>query len=140
MGRDRDELSPAIVALHTDIVHWRASKRWRSQPMPDALWQRAMALTQHHSRGKLARHLGLDPEKLRRLVKESAHRAPALAHQASASSSLHFVEVSAADLFTGSVKTESVIEMVRSDGAQVRVRQPGPVDVSALASAFFRAH
>ena len=117
-----------------ELARWRASKEWRGEPMPEALWARAVAAARTHGRSKTARQLGLNHSVLKRRAEQS-HAAPV------------FVELPLGDVFGSraelepTIETASTIEVEDAAGSRLRLVLRGalPHEIAAAARELWSA-
>ncbi|MBL4844852.1 MAG: hypothetical protein JKY65_04930 [Planctomycetes bacterium] len=111
-----------------ELTRWRASKEWRGEPMPEALWARAVAAAQAHGRSKTARQLGLNHSVLKRRAEQN-QAAPA------------FVELPLSDVFAPRTETAPTIEVEDAAGTRLRLVLCGalPHEVAAAARELWSA-
>jgi len=99
--------------------HWRQTHTTPAEPLPQYLWEQAIALTTTFSIARVATRLQVSGEELKQRC--TAHHA-ALAPPAS-TTALGFVEVPAAPVWprpTAAIE----IELQRPDGARLRIAAP----------------
>lgn len=104
---------------------WRKNRKLGS-PIPDNLWDKAVQLARAHGVNPIARALHLDYYDLER--RASCPRVGESSHPA-------FIEVAVSP---PPVSAESLVEMERPDGARMRIRVAGQLDLLALTEAFWR--
>ena len=130
--RSHSTLGADADGLRRRIDHWRRT-RTRHSPMPEDLWDDAVALTRAHGVYPVARALGLNYESLKRRVsRASGRRAP----QAPAAS---FVELGPSLPIGLRAPGGAVVELTNEAGDRLAIHLPGgsDIDLRALASAFF---
>lgn len=128
--------SQEIADVRRKIDAWRQQKRHAGEAMPASLWQAAVQLTATDSLLAVARGLGVDYGKLKRLVREwKSHGSSAMVTTSrEADATAEFVELG--ELFGGC--RAAVVEM-RRNGASLRVELPeARVDLVELTASFFR--
>lgn len=121
----------ALTELAGHFEHWRQSRATTREPIPQALWDQAVALSTVLSNSQVARRLRLSPTDLKK------HR---LAQQPSSSTQSteavpQFVEIKPLPGSTSPGGTE--VEFERADGARMRIRyRESPPPLAALIQAF----
>jgi hypothetical protein len=99
---------------------WRQTRTTRAEPIPQHLWEQAIALTAMFPMTHVARRLRVSGGELKKRC--AAHHA---ARSGLASTALGFVEVSAASVWpTLTAGTE--IELSRADGTRMRIHTHEP--------------
>lgn len=74
-----DSTVPAdLLKLKARLETWRAKRKYTRQPLPAALRQAVVAMTQRHSPSLVRRVLQLDPWRLKKLATKKPARARAL--------------------------------------------------------------
>lgn len=128
----RPRLPAEAKALQRRIEAWRATRR-NGAPMPEGLWDGAVALAQEHGAYVIARGLPVDYGAL----KARLDRCPA-ADGGRAAQTAAFVELDAARLLGGVDESGPVVKLARPDGARMVVRLPrsAPLDLASLVAAF----
>jgi hypothetical protein len=96
------------------FVHWRQGRTTPRGRIPQPLWEQAVALTQVLPLSRVAKRLGLCPQRL----KKRGGGKPAAAGVTACPAPLHFVEV-AASAVGRSFTTE--VEVHRTDGTRLRL-------------------
>ena len=125
--------------LHTDhqldqlagqFEHWRQTRSYPTECIPQSLWDQAVALTRVLPYSRVAKHLRLSPKDLK------THMAAQLDSQLKMTTT-NFVELppTAAPALLPSV-TE--IELQRKDGARLRLQAP-EASVVAIVKSFLEA-
>jgi hypothetical protein len=155
MSRDKvQEPLEGIDEVQGRLAQWRQG-RVPGQPMPQELWAEAVALAERHGVYAVARSLGLEFAKLKRLLEErSAPRLEANERGPKAGRSRRrcvsvqqveasgFVEVEASGLFGQNAHgvDSAVVELFAADGARMRISLSGraALDLPGLVSAFAR--
>ncbi|MGE3425140.1 MAG: hypothetical protein AB7N24_24080 [Dehalococcoidia bacterium] len=102
----------ALYHVVQQFTHWRRSRSTPRGRIPPALWDQAVALTREVSLTRVAKQLGLCPQRLRKRCKEKAGTASV----PSMPTALPFVEVHPA----WRVPTAEV-EVQRPDGQRLRL-------------------
>lgn len=72
-----------IATLKEKIESWRRAKSYRTSPMPDYLWDEAVALTKTYSRERVAKELSLSAAKLKGIVEKSSKNEDSLSSESS---------------------------------------------------------
>jgi hypothetical protein len=99
---------------------WRQTRTTRAEPIPQHLWEQAIALTLMFPMTRVARRLRVSGGELKRHC--TTHHA---ARSAPASTALGFVEVPAPPVWP--CPTEGIeIELSRADGTQLRIHSHEP--------------
>ena len=100
--------------------HWRQTRTTLAEPIPQYLWEQAIALTTTFSIARVATRLRVSGGELKKRC--AAHHA---ARSAPASPALGFVEVTATPVWPHpTVETE--IELHRADGTRLRIHSHEP--------------
>jgi len=129
--------TPAQAEHHLTHVadrfdHWRQTRTTLAEPIPQYLWEHAIALTTTFSIARVATRLQVSGEELKQRC--TAHHA-ALAPPAS-TTALGFVEVPAAPVWPRPTSAIE-IELHRPDGARLRIAAPEPqLSLLAMVRAF----
>mgnify|MGYP001615820833 CR=1 FL=1 len=130
-SRSTSRLGAEVEGLRRRIDHWRRT-RDRHSPMPEDLWDDAVALAGDRGVYPVAHTLGLNYESLkRRVAKASGGRAP----EAPLTS---FVELRPSLPNALTTPSGAVVELTNESGDRLAIHLPGgsDIDVMALASAF----
>ena len=141
MGSQRaaEWLPKDIADAKLRVDHWRKTRK-KPGRMPEALWKVAVRVARKRGINAVARALNLDYYSLQRHVKTSggarSHK-PARARRSVAKKKPASAFV-AVDVVRPETMPECVLELVGPRGAKMTVRLRGPVDVVALAEAFWR--
>lgn len=100
--------------------------------MPEDLWAAAAAVAREHGVWSVSRALGVNYESLKQRVGSASEDTGAAG----------FVEVSPGVLFGEASAQTTVVELSSGGGARLMVRIEGqaPLDLSALAAAFWQRH
>jgi len=129
MRSTTDPAFPREVAAALERVQrWRRT-RHRPRRMPEDLWSLAVRLARRHGINPIARGLHLDYSSLKRRLDD-----PGGASGEGRGASPSFVEMSLSPLLS---TAEHVLEFEEPQGAKLVLRLRGPVDVLALAQAFW---
>jgi hypothetical protein len=118
-------IPPAHAEQHLTAVadrfdEWRQTRTTRAVPIPQHLWEQAIALTALYPLTHVARRLRVSGGELKKRC--AAHHA---AHSAPASTALGFVEVTAPPVWPRpTAGTE--IELHRADGTRLRIHSHEP--------------
>jgi hypothetical protein len=138
---DMEVIMKIETPLHTDhqldqlagqFEHWRQTRSHRSERIPQALWDQAVALARVLPRTRVAQHLRLSAKDLK------THMAAELEPHAAASlTAPGFVEAPSA---TATAQTPPVteIELQRQDGARLRLQAPN-TSLAAIVRSFLEA-
>lgn len=125
---------PAISATARQIQDWRATKRG-GEPMPAALWRKAVELSRTYGLGVTAKGLHVDYGKLQKMAGERPRRASSRGSDAGA----RFVDVGTvgsvlgAAAPQGSTETMSIELQLRSgDRLTIRVGAGHRLDLAGL--------
>lgn len=113
---DRD-----LQALAQHFSQWRASRTHRSEPIPVALWDQAVHLSDVLPIGRVAQTLRLSGGELkkRRQARSSSSSVPSTPPASPA-----FIEVKPARARLNTQITEATVELQRPDGARLSIRYP----------------
>lgn len=118
-----------IAAVRSRIERWRSTRPGRG-PMPEDLWEEAVALAREHGLYRIARALPVDYGALKKRLERGGNAEPA-----------GFVEVDASRLLGAPepVSAGAVVELSAGDGARLTVRLAAgeAVDLVGLARAFW---
>ena len=132
MGRSRGRVaSPEL--LRDRIEDWRRSSGGRGRRIPEQLWVEALEVARVHGVRDAARLLRLDRRRLERRVEGESGARPGGALAA------EFIEIPSVAVGPPTIE----VEFVGAAGDRVRVaipggaREPGAIDVVALAQAFW---
>ncbi len=133
MGRRRRNALPTgISQVRRWIDHWRKTRKHRS-PMPEHLWEAAVALAEEHGINPVARGLGVSYESLK-------HRAAAAGEKRGAGRRVAagFVELSPVPATAFQPVAGALVELVHPGGAKLTINLPAKseLDVASLADAF----
>ena len=113
--------------LHTDhqldqlagqFEHWRQTRSHRGERIPQALWDQAVALARSLPHTRVAQHLRLSPNDLKKQMAMQFDP-----HAAACRTTPGFVEVPPATANPQVVPTTE-IELQRQDGARLRLHAP----------------
>ena len=127
--------------LHTDhqldqlagqFEHWRQTRSHRGERIPQALWDQAVALARVLPRTRVAQHLRLSSNDLKKQM--AAELEP---NAASSLTAPGFVEVPPATHRPPAPPTTE-IELQRKDGAQLRLHAPD-TSLTAIVRSFLEA-
>ena len=138
MSQDqRYEALAGIEEVRGRLELWRQGRK-AGQPMPEELWSAAVELAARHGVFAVARSLGLEFAKLKRLLEQRNHKPV----RARSPKTAGFVELPAAGLLGAPdpLASGAVVELFAADGARLRISITGPaaVDLPELVSAFWR--
>lgn len=125
-GSTKRRVSPGVESVRQRVEQWRVSRGSRG-PMPDDVWDAAVAVAAVDGVGPVARIARLDYYALKRRLQKFKERSPRD----------RFVEI----VPIGALAPpggECVIELERPDGARMRLRVPDAAHVTELAAAFLR--
>ena len=118
--------------LAGQFEHWRQTRSHRSERIPQALWDQAVALARVLPRTRVAQHLRLSAKDLK------THMAAELEPNAAASlTAPGFVETPPATA-TAQVPPMTEIELQRQDGARLRLQAPN-TSLVAIVRSFLEA-
>ena len=98
---------------------WRQTRTTRAEPIPQRLWEQAIALTAMFSIARVATRLRVIGGKLKKRCAAAQHAA----QSAPASTALGFVEVTTTPVWP-SPTSGTEIELHRADGARLRIHSP----------------
>ena len=132
MGRRRKTLPAPINQARRRIDRWRETRKQRS-PMPEHLWEAAVALAEQHGVHPVARGLGVSYESLKRRAavagEKRRSRRPVPAG---------FVELSPMPATAFQPVAGASVELVHPGGAKLTINLPAEseLDVESLADAF----
>jgi hypothetical protein len=121
----------ALAQLAQAFDHWRQSRPNRAAPIPQPLWEQAIALTALLPRGQVAKRLRLSGGELKKRC--AAQHAPRSALASPVA--LDFVELPATPSWPP-VAQAMDIELERPDGARLRMRCPESTAPVAVVRAF----
>ena len=125
---DQDNLpiiSSTLKTVKDQFVYWRANRRNRREPIPEHLWDAAVALSKRHSINLTAKTLGLSYADLKNRVRGLDPKRPKRKLKPTS-----FVEISFPDSTPAS---ECIIEMEDKSGSRMRMSFKGNVDLDLLA-------
>jgi len=127
--------------VRAKIGHWRRTRPSSRSRMPDALWHAAVALCEERTVHAVSQQLGLGYDRLRRKVVEAELLRARAAAEPEAP---EFVELRLAEPLGGMAARSTAertheLEMVRPDGAVLRLRTSDVVDLYELTEAFLAA-
>jgi hypothetical protein len=109
-----------LTAVADRFDEWRQMRTTRAEPIPQHLWEQAIALTAMFPMTRVARRLRVSGGELKKRCAASQ-----AARSAPASTALSFVEVTATPIRpTPTAGTE--IELQRSDGTRLRIHTCEP--------------
>lgn len=134
MRRQRPPLPSEIEDVRDRVEIWRKTRRKRS-PMPEPLWEAAVALARKHGVYAIARDLQVNYKSLKsKTAQASGEGRGAESRQGG------FVELSAAQLLGGSSPPGPVVEITDGDGAHLTIHLRGQddLDVPGVVDAFWR--
>ena len=119
-----------LTQLANRFAHWRQSRATRRARIPQALWDQAVALTGVLPTSRVAKHLGLCPNNL----KKRCCAPPATPAPGALPTALSFVEVTAAPSWRA---TSAEVELHKPDGTRMRIvyHEPQP-SLAALVRSF----
>jgi hypothetical protein len=118
--------------LAGQFEHWRRTRSHPSERIPQRLWEQAAALARVLPHCRVAQHLRLSPNDLKKHM-ATPHDSTSAAFPTPRPS---FVEVPPAPAWTPAAPAME-IELERPDGARLRLRCPeSPSPVAALVRAF----
>lgn len=113
-----------LEAVERAFARWRRAKKSPSEPVPEGLWDQALAAAQVHGRSRTAKRLGLNHSILKSRVEQASlgARTP------------EFVELPLANLLAGPTR-EATFELADDAGRRLLVTLPGltPHEVAAIA-------
>jgi len=131
------------TSLHTDhqldqlagqFEHWRQHRSHPSERIPQALWDKAVALAMVRPHSRVAKHLRLSPSELKQQM--LAQQEPTAPTPVPA---LSFIEVPPAPDHP-LTRTGTEIELQRADGARLRLRSSeSTLPLAAVVRAFLEA-
>ena len=133
------EAAPGLEGVRSQIEHWRRTRSSSRSRMPDALWHAAVALCEGSSVHAVSQQLGLGYDRLRRKVVEAELVQVRAAAETEAP---ELVELRPAEPLgagaprNGEAQSVHELEMVRPDGAVLRLRTQDIVDLYELTDAF----
>lgn len=122
-------LAPELEAARGQFESWRSSKRRTREPIPQSLWETAIALTRKHSITEVSKCLGLNFTDLKKRVSGAgciSRREPDT-----------FIEVSFDNPLTPS---ECIVEMEDKSGCRMKMcfRGETRLDLLELGKAFLQ--
>jgi hypothetical protein len=122
----------ALAQLAQEFDHWRHIRTSRAAPIPQPLWEQAIALTALLPRGQVAKRLRLSGGEL----KTRCAAQPASRSTQASPAALDFVELPATSAWP--MPTPPVeVELQRADGARLRIHyHESPPPVAALVRTF----
>jgi hypothetical protein len=110
-----------LTAVADRFDEWRQTRTTRAEPIPQHLWEQAIALTTMFAITRVATRLRVSGGELKKRC--AAHHAALAASTSTAA--LGFVEVPAASVWA--LPTTAIeIELHRPDGVRLRVAAPAP--------------
>ena len=130
--------------LHTDhqldqlaaqFEHWRQTRSNRSERIPQALWDQAVALARVLPPTRVAQHLRLASNDLKKQM--AAELEPHAGTGSACRTPTGFVEVPP-DTYQPLAPSTTEIEVQRKDGARLRLQAPGPA-LAAIVKSFVEA-
>jgi hypothetical protein len=139
-----------LADLAQHMAHWRAHRISTAEPIPEALWERAVALTAVLPRSRVAKRLGLSGQRMKQrcMAQQSDRSEPEglpLATDAVPAVPVGFVELPAPPASTPVNPTlaESPrqpprveVELQRADGARLRLHYHAPLPLEAVVRLF----
>ena len=127
----------ALDAARRGVEHWRETRAKRS-PMPEALWDAAVAAAREHGTWQVSRALRLNYESLRKRVEGQAKRKRGEPRPRGAAG---FVELDGAQVLGGFEREVTTLELSRPDGARLTIHLEGcrEVDLPAVLERFLRS-
>ena len=128
MRKNRPTLPPDIAEVLERIEYWRKTRPGPGR-MPEALWSAVVGLVPAHGLNPVARALRLDYYSLKRRFDAAPTRLKARERTPA------FVEVALPPV---SSPAQCVLELQEPRGGKMTLQMHGPVDVVALAEAFWR--
>jgi hypothetical protein len=137
MSQDqRQEMLAGIEEVRGRLELWRQGRK-AGQPMPEELWGSAVELAGRHGVFRVARSLGLEFAKLKKLLGQRDQK-PVRTRGGKA---ISFVELPAAGLLGRAAEAGgTVVELFGADGARLRISVTGSaaVDLPGLVAALWR--
>lgn len=121
-----------LAEVRERLARWRERHGGPGRPIPEKLWAEAGAVAAAEGVEVTARVLGVDRDRLARRVSERSATAPQRVVNATASSSLAFVELPRLQSPLGG---QTVVRLVGSDGEQMEIM--GGIDALALVREFW---
>lgn len=133
--RKERALGRRIEAARRGIEHWRETREKRS-PMPEALWEAAVAAAREHGVWAASRALRVNYQSLRSRVESLAD-----GKRGEGSATVGFIELDGAQVLGAPEREAATLELSRPDGARLTIRLEGrgALDLLALAEAFWRS-
>jgi hypothetical protein len=127
--------------LHTDhqldqlagqFEHWRQTRSHRGERIPQALWDQAVALTRVLPHTRVAHHVRLSSNDLKKQMAMQLEP-----HAAACRTTPGFVEVPPAT-YTPQATPTTEIELQRKDGARLHLQAP-TTSIAAIVKSFLEA-
>ncbi len=133
MGRRRRNALPTRISeVRRRIDRWRETRKHRS-PMPEQLWEAAVALAEEHGINPVARGLRVSYESLKHRAAAAGEK-PGTGRRVAAG----FVELSPVPAAAFQPSAGALVELVHPGGAKLTITLPAEsvLDVASLAAAF----
>ena len=118
--------------LAGQFEHWRQTRSYPTECIPQSLWDQAVALTTVLPYSRVAKHLRLSPKDLK--ARMAVEPEPQVRMSSTTAS---FVEV-LPDTATPEAPTTTEIELQRKDGARLRLQAPEAA-LGAIVRSFLEA-
>jgi hypothetical protein len=142
-----------LADLAQHMAHWRAHRISTAEPIPEALWERAVALTAVLPRSRVAKRLGLSGQRMKqRCTAQQGDRSDLdgrpMATNAVPAVPLGFVELPAPSTATPINPSVAAspgqpprveMELQRADGARLRLHYHEPPPLEAVVRIFLEA-
>ena len=120
----RRKMSRALVTARERVEHWRKGHGGSGSRVPKELWEQAVSVARVEGVSAASRALRLDYGRLKDRVALAEGQGEGKA----------FVELEVGQLSGGS---RTVVELVRQDGARMRVETAGEIDLEGLSRTFW---
>jgi len=120
--------------LASAFAHWRQTRPHIREPIPQPLWDQAVALSEQVPVGRLSQRLRLSASDLRtrrRLQQDQAAQA--------SEPTMTLIDVPLPTTSPLPLSSAVTVELERPDGARLRLHYPEPPELTPLVQSFFAA-